>query len=87
MENFYKFVVLTFFLFSNAAVIADTVNINTADAAVLAAELDGVGEKTAAAIVTYREKHGPFTSVDELMYVKGIGERTLEANREKVIVE
>lgn len=63
---------------------ADTVDINTADAATLAAVLDGVGEAKAEAIIAYRDEHGPFESVDELAEVKGIGLKTLEANRDRI---
>lgn len=66
---------------------AGPVNINTADARTLARELDGVGDSKAAAIIAYREKHGPFQSVDDLKKVQGIGEATLERNRDKLTVE
>lgn len=52
------------------------VNINTADQAQLE-ELPGVGPVTAAAILQWRTENGPFTAVDELMEVSGIGEATL----------
>ena len=51
-----------------------TVNINTASAADLQA-LPGIGAKTAALIVEYRQKNGPFKKVEELMNVRGIGEK------------
>ncbi|MGG5872972.1 ComEA family DNA-binding protein [Pseudomonas peli] len=60
------------------------VNLNTADAATLQRELLGVGEVKAQAIVAYRDEHGDFASVDELLEVKGIGEATLEKNRDKL---
>lgn len=63
------------------------VNINTADASVLAETITGVGPKLAAAIVQYRKEHGPFQSVDELQKVKGIGATTVEKNRSKLSVE
>lgn len=63
------------------------VNINQADAATLAAALNGVGESKAKAIVEYREQHGPFTSVEELSEVKGIGQATVNMNREKITLE
>jgi len=50
------------------------VNINTASAAELDA-LPGIGAKTAALIVEYRTKNGPFKKVEELMNVRGIGEK------------
>lgn len=52
------------------------VNLNTASGAQLE-ELPGVGPVTAAAIVAFREEHGPFASVDQLLDVSGIGEATL----------
>ena len=62
------------------------VNINTADAATLAGSLRGVGMKKAEAIVAYRSEHGPFKSVDELINVKGIGEKMLEQLRALVSI-
>jgi competence protein ComEA len=50
------------------------VNINTASAAELA-ELNGIGDAKAKLIIEYREKNGPFKSVDDLRQVKGIGEK------------
>lgn len=61
-----------------------SVNINTADAATLAGTLKGVGLKKAEAIVAYRDEHGPFKSVDDLVNVKGIGEKSLEQFRSYV---
>lgn len=62
------------------------VNLNTADAATLQRELTGIGEVKAQAIVAYRDEHGDFASVDELLEVKGIGEATLEKNRDKLSI-
>ncbi len=56
------------------------VNINAADADTLM-ELPGVGEATARAIIESREQLGPFTSVDDLLRVNGIGEKKLERIR------
>jgi len=53
------------------------VNINTATASQLS-ELPGVGEKLAARIIEFRQKQGPFKSTQELMNVKGIGEKNLQ---------
>ncbi|MEO1247551.1 MAG: ComEA family DNA-binding protein [Pseudomonadota bacterium] len=60
---------------------AGPVNINTADAETISAELKGIGLAKARAIVEYREKHGPFETVEDLTLVSGIGGRTLELNR------
>lgn len=56
---------------------AAKVNINTATVEQLS-ELPGVGEKLAARIVEHRQKQGPFKSTQELMNVKGIGEKNLQ---------
>jgi competence protein ComEA len=65
---------------------AGPVDINSADAETLSAELDGVGMSKAKAIVEYREKHGPFKSPEDLSLVKGIGDRTVELNRANIRV-
>lgn len=64
--------------------VADSVDINRADAEAIADVLHGVGPTKAARIVEYRERNGFFTSVDELTNVKGIGEKTLERNRDQI---
>jgi competence protein ComEA len=56
---------------------AGPVDVNTADAETISAELKGIGMSKARAIVEYRSKHGPFKSVDDLSLVKGIGEATV----------
>lgn len=61
------------------------VDLNTADAARLEA-LPGVGPATAAAIIDHRERHGPFTTVEGLLEVRGIGEAKLAALRDLVRV-
>ena len=48
--------------------------------------LPGVGPVTAQAIFDYREENGPFQSVDDLVNVYGIGEKTVEKLREYVVV-
>jgi competence protein ComEA len=64
-----------------AAAWAGPVNVNTADAATLERELDGVGPVKAQAIVEFRQKNGPYRSAEDLLKVQGIGERVLEQNR------
>jgi competence protein ComEA len=64
---------------------APLVNVNVASAEELET-LPGIGEVLAATIVQYREEHGPFTSVDQLMDVSGIGEVTLEELRDLVTI-
>ncbi len=70
--------------FSLPALAATPVNINTADAATIAEALDGVGMAKARAIVDYREAHGRFEEVADLANVKGIGQATLEHNRDAI---
>ena len=53
---------------------AAIVNINTASVADLEG-LPGVGAKTAARIIEYRQKNGPFKKIEELMNVRGLGEK------------
>ncbi|GGF29762.1 hypothetical protein GCM10010922_00920 [Microbacterium sorbitolivorans] len=61
------------------------VNINTADAVTLET-LPGVGPALASRIIAWRESEGPFTAVDDLLAVSGIGPRVLESLRELVTV-
>ena len=65
---------------------AGPVDINTADAETIASQLKGIGLSKAKAIVEYRKKHGPFKRPDDLSLVKGIGEGTVELNRENIRV-
>ena len=53
---------------------ATVVNINTASASDIEG-LPGIGTKTAARIVEYRQKNGPFKKIEELMNVRGVGEK------------
>ena len=66
---------------------AGPVDINTADAATIAKELQGIGPRLAQSIVAYREKNGAFRSADELRKIKGIGAKVLEKNRAFIKVE
>jgi competence protein ComEA len=62
------------------------VNVNTASAAELE-QLPGIGESKAKAIVAYREDHGAYQQVEDLLEVKGIGDVALERIRKLVVVE
>lgn len=61
------------------------ININFADLNQLQ-QLDGIGKVKAQAIIDYRETYGAFRTVDELVNVDGIGEKTLEKNRDRITV-
>lgn len=63
----------------------EVIDLNTADMYELQ-RLPGIGEKRARAIVVYREEHGPFRSVEDLVEVSGIGEGVLAGLREYVSV-
>ena len=60
---------------------AEPVNINTADAPALAKALNGIGPAKAKAIVSYRDKNGPFKTVDQLAMVEGITQKLIDKNR------
>lgn len=61
------------------------VNVNTATATELDA-LPGIGAATAARIVEYRQKNGPFKKVEELMNVQGVGEKSFLKLRSQITV-
>ena len=63
----------------------ELVDINTANIDVIES-VNGIGVVKAQAIVKYREQNGPFKSVDGLVSVKGIGEKTLAKIRSKLTV-
>jgi len=64
--------------------LAQAVNVNTADAQSIADGLNGVGIKKAEAIVAWRDMNGQFKAQDELINVKGIGQKTVEKNSTEI---
>ena len=64
---------------------AAVVNLNTATVADLQ-DLPGIGAKTAARIIEYRQKKGPFRKIEELMNVQGIGEKSFLKLRSQLTV-
>lgn len=62
------------------------VDINSADAATIAAALDGVGLAKAEEIVAHREMYGKFRSLEQLTDVSGIGQATVEKNRHLIVI-
>ncbi len=71
---------------AGSAFAAEKVNINTADAATLDRVLVNVGPSKAEAIVAYRKQHGAFRSAEQLAQVDGIGLKTVEKNREMIVI-
>lgn len=69
------------------AAYAGPVNINTADAETLAAELVGIGPALAQAIVDDRDQNGLFRRPEDLTRVSGVGMRVVENNREFIMIE
>lgn len=61
------------------------VDLNTAGAEELKT-LSGIGDALAARIIAYREENGPFGSIEEIKKVNGVGDKTYEANRERLTV-
>lgn len=65
---------------------SEKINLNTADTAELQT-LSGIGEAKAEAILAYREEHGGFSSIEEIMNVPGIKESTFSNIKDKIAVE
>ena len=62
----------------------ERLNINQASAQALAAGMTGVGLDKAQAIVDFRQQHGAFSSLEQLLQVKGFGRALLEKNRARL---
>ena len=88
MNGLKKLIVcLVFALGGPGIALAGPVDVNTADAETISAELQGIGMTKAQAIVDYRTAHGPFKSQADLLEVKGIGVRTLEINKDNILLK
>ncbi|MBU8976546.1 ComEA family DNA-binding protein [Lysobacter sp. MMG2] len=84
LANFARALLLSLLL-AAPAVAAETVNVNTADAATLDRVLVNIGPSKAEAIVAYRKTNGPFRSADQLAQVPGIGLKTVEKNKDRIV--
>ena len=78
--------VLLSLLMAGNALASEKVNINTADAATIERVMVNIGMSKAEAIVAHRKANGAFKSVDELANVKGVGLKTVERNRDRIVV-
>jgi len=84
MDRLRIFMLATLMSFSSWC-LAETVDINSADAQTIAKYVKGVGPSKAEAIVAYRQSHGGFEDVSDLIRVKGIGERILTVNKDVLV--
>lgn len=62
------------------------ININTADISQLQ-KLPGIGPSTAERIVEYRKENGPFKRIEELMNVRGIGQKKFDRIKDQITVQ
>jgi len=86
LKLFLNSLLLSLALMGTALAADEKVNINTADAATLDRVLINVGASKAEAIVAYRKENGAFKSAEQLAMVKGIGLKTVEKNRDRIVV-
>lgn len=68
------------------AVDLQNVNINTATLEELMS-LDGIGEKVAQKVIAFRKANGPFQKPEDLMMVKGIGQKMFDKNKDRIVVK
>ena len=80
----FKVVLLTLLLLMCSVVSAAQIDINSASAEVIAKNLKGIGPSKAAAIVRFRDANGPYEKIADLSRVKGVGKKTLDANKENI---
>ena len=85
MKYFLTLLAASFFFTSVWA--AGPVNVNTASADEISENLKGIGLSKAQLIVDYRDTHGAFDHADELVNVKGIGLKTIDRNRDLILVQ
>ena len=99
----FMFCVAALFAFHSSSIVADghageakpgmmmlepmAENINSTLSEDLAVHLKGIGLITAQAVIDYRNENGDFSSPEDIMNVKGIGEHTFEANKDMIVVE
>ena len=77
---------VTMFMLVGSGWAGDAVNINSGTAKELR-QVEGIGTKIAARIIAYRDQHGPFNSVDDLLQIKGFGKKTLAKAKDELTVD
>ncbi|MGR9107640.1 MAG: ComEA family DNA-binding protein [Gammaproteobacteria bacterium] len=87
MKNVVQLLIAMLFCLVSTFVFAEPVNVNTASAEDIAKALNGIGLVKAEAIIKDRDANGPFKSADDLKRVKGIGDATVNSNKELILVE
>jgi competence protein ComEA len=83
------FTAITLVMIMTGSVFAEggqKININTASVIELV-ELQNVGPSYAQKIVAYRQQNGPFNTPEDIMLVTGIGQRTFEVNKDRIVVK
>ena len=78
--------VLSVMCSSVTATETDKININTAAADELVL-LQGIGKVNAQKIIDYRDRQGKFQEPEDLMEVPGIGQKTFDKNKDRIVVE
>jgi len=90
MKLFHTLFLTLILLFSASAMSAQSsaakININSASADQIATTMTGIGENKAKAIVQYRKTNGKFKSLNDLENVDGIGAKTVEKNKGKIVL-
>jgi len=74
---------MTGFVFAEGG---EKININTASVVELV-QLQNVGPSYAQKIVAFRQQNGPFKTPEDIMLVAGIGQKTFEVNKDRIIVK
>ena len=75
--------IMTGFVFAEGG---GKININTASVVELV-ELQNVGPSYAQKIVAFRQQNGPFKAPEDIMLVAGIGQKTFEVNKDRIVVK
>lgn len=83
------FMVVTLVMLTTGSLFAGEqgkININTATVEELV-QLERVGPRYAEKIVAFRQENGPFKAPEDIMLVAGIGQKTFEVNKDRIVVK